>query len=116
MAAARGNSQTFRGLTGYDRFVLYAMACGTGFRAGALASLTPESFELDDELPNVSLAARKNKSHKLMVQPIPPDFAELLRDYLRDKTAGQPVWSGTWVREGKAAEMLRIDLEAAGIP
>jgi integrase len=116
LAAARASSQTFRGMTGYDRFVLYASACGTGFRAGALASLTPESFALDDEPPNVSLAARKNKSRKLMVQPIPFDLTELLRDYLREKPPGQPVWGGTWRRDGKAAEMLRIDLESAGIP
>src|SRR5262249_24862075 len=32
-----------------------------------------------------------------------------------DKPAGEPVWPGTWA-DGDAAEMLRIDLEAAGVP
>jgi integrase/recombinase XerC len=76
---ARGSTWHFRGLTGPDRFRLYATACGTGFRAAALASLTPESFDLDGEPPVVTLAARRNKSRKLKVQPLPPDVAELLR-------------------------------------
>ena len=50
------------------------------------------------------------------MQPLPPDVADLLRDYLRDRPAGQPVWGGTWASDNKGAEMLRGDLEAAGIP
>jgi integrase len=116
LAATRDSSRTFRGLTGWDRYHLYATACGTGFRAGALASLTPESFALDADTPTVTLAARKNKSRKLKVQPLPPDVAALLRTYLQDKPDGRLLWGGTWARDGKGAEMLRIDLDAAGIP
>jgi integrase len=116
LAAARGSARTFRGLTGADRFCLYAVACGTGFRAGGLASLAPESFDLDAGGPTVTLAARSNKSRKLKVQPLPADVADLLRDYLQGKPAGHPLWGGTWARDGKGADMLRTDLEAAGIP
>ena len=49
------------------------------------------------------------------MQPLPADVAELLRDYLADKPAGRPVWGGTWAKDYKGAEMLRLDLEAAGI-
>jgi integrase len=113
---ARGSGRPFRGLSGADRFHLYATACGTGFRAAALASLLPESFDLDADPPTVTLAARSNKSRKTKVQPLPPDVAELLREYLRGRAAGRPVWGGTWAKAFKAAEMLRSDLEAAGIP
>jgi integrase len=116
LSAARASERTFRGLSGWDRFHLYATACGTGFRASALASLTPESFNLEAEIPTVTLSARRNKSRVLKVQPIPADVAELLRAYLDSKPAGVPLWGGTWAKEGKGAEMLRIDLEAAGIP
>jgi hypothetical protein len=50
------------------------------------------------------------------VQPLPPDVAELLRGYLDGKAAGQPVWPGAWSAEGRAADMLRGDLQATGIP
>jgi integrase len=115
LEVTRGSDRTFRVLAGPDRYALYATACGTGFRAAALASLTPESFDLDAGPPTVTLAARRNKSRVLKVQPLPPDVAGLLREYLDGKPAGQPVWGGTcWVQD--AAEMLRRDLEAAGIP
>ena len=114
LAATRRNERSLRGLTGLDRFHLYATACGTGFRASALASLTLDSFDLDVDTPTVTLAARHAKNKKQKVQPIPPDLAELLRAYLHDKPAGVPVWPGSW--SDAAAEMLRIDLDAAGIP
>jgi excisionase family DNA binding protein len=116
LAATRDSTRPFRGLTGADRYHLYAAACATGFRASALASLAPESFDLGADPPAVTLAARHAKNRRTKVQPIPPDVAELLRNYLRGKPAGLPVWGGTWARNRKGAEMLRIDLEAAGIP
>jgi excisionase family DNA binding protein len=116
LAATRDSGRTFRGLTGPDRYALYATACGSGFRAGALASLTPDSFHLDGAPPTVTLSARRNKSRVLRVQPLPADLASLLRDYLTERPGDQPVWGGTWARDGKGAEMLRLDLEAAGIP
>jgi integrase len=116
LQTTRNSNRSFRGLSGLDRFHLYATACGTGFRASALASLTPESFDLAGDLPTVTLSARHAKNKKTKVQPLPPDLAELLREYLADKPAGQPVWGGTWARDHRGAEMLRGDLEAAGIP
>jgi integrase len=114
LSGTRVSERTFRGLSGRDRYHLYATACGTGFRAGALASLTPESFDLEADPPTVTLAARRNKSRVLKVQPLPPDLTALLREYLRDRPAGQPVWPGQWA--DNAAEMLQADLKAVGIP
>jgi integrase len=116
LAGARDSRRPHRGLSGVDRFHLYATACGTGFRASGLASLTPESFDLDARTPVVTLAARYNKSRQTKVQPLPADVADLLREYLRGKPAGQPVWGGTWARDRTGGEMLRRDLEAVGIP
>jgi integrase len=116
LAVTRVSDRAYRGLSGHDRFHLYAAACGTGFRASGLASLTPGSFNLVSNPPTVTLAARRNKSRVLKVQPLPPDVAALLRAYLEGKPARQPIWGGTWAKDRKGAEMLRLDLEAAGIP
>ncbi len=116
LSSARNSQHPFRSLSGVDRFHLYATACGTGFRASALASLTRESFDLTGTPPTVTLAARHAKNRKTKVQPLPPDLADLLRGYLAEKPACQPVWGGTWARDHRGAEMLRLDLEAAGIP
>ena len=116
LGAARASTRVFRGLTGEDRFHLYLTAATTGFRASALANLTPSDFDLDDDPATVSLAARFNKSRKPKIQPLPADVAAQLRGYLKQKEVDRRVWSGTWARDHRGAEMIRGDLEAAGIP
>ena len=49
------------------------------------------------------------------MQPLPPDVAGALRTFLTGRPAGVPVWGGTWASGFRAAEMLRGDLDAAGI-
>jgi integrase len=104
--------RTLRGLTGADRVVIYQLAARTGFRASEVASLTPESFDLD--APSVTVEAAYSKHRRKDVQPLRDDTAAMMRDYLRDRQAGQPVWPGNW--HPAAAAILRADLAAAGIP
>jgi integrase len=111
--AARDSHLSFRGLTGADRFHLYLAAVGTGFRARAMANLTPGDFDLDSTSPCVTLPARFAKNRRTKVQPIPADVAEALRAFIAVKPAKLPIWGGTWLPT--AAAMLRRDLEAAGI-
>lgn len=73
--------------------------------------MTPESFSLDGDTPTVRVAGSCSKNRKEAVQPIPSEVARALRDYLRDKPAGKPVWPGQWRR--KAVFMVRADLEEA---
>jgi integrase len=104
----------FRSLTGRDRHFLYLTACGTGFRAGELASLRPESFSLDDSQPTATVPAAYTKNKRVAVQPLSAEVAEALRGYLADRPSDRPVWPGNWA--DNAAEMLQADLEACGIP
>ncbi len=113
--ATRKSTRVFRGLTGTDRFHLYLTAAGTGFRANALANLNPSDFDLNEAGPVVTLAARFAKNRKQKTQPLPSHVAAALREYLAGKPANSPVWGGTWARDHRGAEMLRIDLDAAGI-
>jgi integrase len=114
LQAARSSPHSFRGLAAADRHALYTLACGSGLRVGALASLTPECFDLDSDRPTVTVSVRRDKSRKGKVQPLPADVAELLKRYIVGKPAGKAIWPGGWPKV--AADMLRIDLEAAGIP
>jgi integrase len=111
-AALRG--APFLGIAGQDRAFLYLLAADTGLRANELASLTPESFDLDADPPTVTVRAGYSKHRREDVQPLRPGVADLLRPYLAGKAAGSPVRPGTW--SDNAAEMLRVDLEAAGVP
>jgi site-specific recombinase XerD len=109
--AAECSAEEFRGLTGRDRFMLYATALGTGFRAAELASLTPASFKLTADAPEVRVLAGYSKNRKEATQPVAPDLAAALADYLADIPKDGRVWPGRW-RE-KASLMLRADLAAA---
>jgi integrase len=111
---ARKSTTSYRGLTGPDRYMIYHTACGTGFRSGDLGTLKPENFNLEAEPPTVTLPARKSKNKKAATQPLPGGLAAELRDYLKDQTPGARIWPRSW--DVRAADMLKIDLEAAGIP
>jgi integrase len=115
LLTAAGNSpEAFEDLTGADRRMLYATAMATGFRVSELASLTPSSFDLAALPPTATVQAAYAKNRKLAVQPLPADVAEALRGYLAGRPADQPLWPGRWRVRG--AEMIRLDLAAAGIP
>ncbi len=110
LAAARGG-RPFRGLTGPDRAALYALVARAGLRASELASLSPASF--DFAAPSVTVGAAYSKRRRTDVQPLPAETAEQLRAYVKDRPAASPLWPGSWPDDG--AEMVRLDLAAAGI-
>src|SRR5262249_11925676 len=94
--AARTSAKSVRKVTGLERHALCLAACATGFRASELASMTPESFDLDNVTPTATVLASCTKNKHEAVQPLPRDVAEALRDFLCTKPAGEPVWPGKW--------------------
>src|SRR5690606_1752119 len=88
----------------------YRIAAGTGFRAGEVASLTPESFDLDGDTPTVTVEAAYSKRKRRDVQPIRADLADLLRPWLVSKAPGERVCP---LPDGKAGLLLRADMDAA---
>lgn len=112
--AARESELIFRGLTGADRAILYSVAAASGFRVSELASLQPSAFQLDAAPPVVTLRADEAKNGQVAIQPLPTDVAEAMRSYLAGRPPHRPLWPSDW--QNRAAEMLRIELDAVGIP
>jgi integrase len=110
---ATAAAKSFRGLSGPDRLVLYTLASQTGFRAKELASLTPASFALDACPPTVTVEAAYSKRRRRDVQPLRRGVGELMRGYLAGRPVREPVWPGNWLKV--SAEMVKLDLETAGI-
>ena len=50
-----------------DRFTIYLTAAATGFRTSELASMTPESFDLDGSTPTATVQAACTKNRRLAV-------------------------------------------------
>ena len=97
-------------LTGYQRSLVYRLAAETGLRANEIRNLTVGSFDFKNNTVTALGAYAKNK--KLAVLPLRPDTAELIREYVQGKMPHIQLFKLT----DKTAEMLRFDLEAAGIP
>jgi integrase len=109
--SCRASGRDFRGLTGMDRHYLYIAAFGTGFRAGELASLTADSFDLDADPPTARVQAAYSKNRKEAVQPLPLPLADTLQAFLDGKPTGKPLWPGTWATA--AWKMIAKDLAEA---
>ncbi len=105
-----------RHMKGEDRAMLYAVAAYTGLRASELASLTSESFKLDDEPPTVTVQAAYSKHRRQDVLPLHPSLVSLIRPWLADKPTGARTWPGKWAKDKQAGAMLKHDLETASIP
>jgi integrase/recombinase XerC len=109
-----GRRGPFLGVDGSDRAMLYLVASCTGFRASELASITLEGLDLESQVPTITVDAAYSKRRQRDVQPIPPQLAGSLRNWLKKRPhlrrEGR-LWPGTWHK--RAAEMLREDLAAA---
>ena len=106
---AADDGSKIMGISGADRAMAYRLAVGTGFRASELRSLKPESFDLAGGHPTVTVAAAYSKHRKDDVQPIGPDLAGTLVEWLRGKPRRLPVLG----LPPKTAEMMRKDLAEA---
>jgi len=82
-------------------------------RAEELASLCPSAFDLDGDPPTVTLAAEHAKNGRTAVQPL-QRISSRPCGLSERQAADLPIWPGTWFT--KAADMLRIELDACGIP
>ena len=101
-----------KGMTGSERALCYRVAIGTGFRSEEIRTLTPERFRLNALPPTAMVPAGYTKNGKEAVQPLAASLAERLRPWLATLPSGKPVFR----LSDRAAEMMRVDLQAAGIP
>ena len=100
----------FQAMTGPARSLCYRLAASTGLRHGEIASVRPASF--DWKAPSVTVEAAYTKNGDPATLPIPSDLASDLRPYVATLATDSPVFP----LPAKGADMLRADLEAAGIP
>ena len=111
--AAEGGGDV-AGLNGIDRAMLYRVVSTVALRAGECASLTPESFIHQENGVTVRVAAAYSKHRREDNLPVPASLWSALSPWMKKKPAGERLWPGSWHED--AAAMLRVDLEAAGIP
>lgn len=102
------------GMEGYERALLYPLVYRTGLRWKEAKSLKRESFDLEANPPYVTISSEAAKNSEEADLPLPPELVEPFREHLKTIPEGGVVFRGGY-RKGKGAEMLRVDMEAAGV-
>ena len=90
------------------------MAVETGLRWSELHSLTRSSFDFTGETATITIAAESAKNRKEDALPLRPELAQAMKARMALFLPDAKAFPGMW--EDKGAAMLRVDLEAAGIP
>lgn len=112
--SARDSGEDIQCFTGEERARIYILSLMTGLRRKEIASLTPRSFNLDDAIPTLTVAAACSKHRKTDVLPLHSELVRLLKVWLKDAPADQLLFPKlgkrrTWL-------MVKKDLARAGIP
>jgi len=103
-------------LIGKQRYMLYTLALSTGFRAGELHSLTWRSLNLSESESTVTVTAGYAKNGKEATLPLRKDVAELFKQWLDESGFSLDDKVFPKFNKAKGAAMLKVDLEAVGIP
>ncbi|MBL7107535.1 MAG: tyrosine-type recombinase/integrase [Phycisphaerae bacterium] len=98
------------GMAGHERAMLYRLAVETGLRAKELRSLKKTSFDFNKYKVTVDACYTKNRN--IAIRSLRKDTAALLQNFLANKMPHLPAFNVPH----KTANMLKADLEAAGIP
>jgi len=109
------NGSIHHGLTGKQRAMLYILAVYTGLRTSEIASLTWQSFNLNGPTPSITLLAAYSKHRRDDILPLRSDIADLFAQWQSERN--EPVTAKVFpnLERVRTAEMLRKDLEIAGI-
>ena len=102
-------------MVGPDRALLYRTALETGLRANELRTLTVGACHLYETPPVLVVKAAYSKHRREDHQPITPGLARILAQYVHGRESHERVFRNM-PNSDSTAEMLRKDLEAAGIP
>ncbi len=108
--------RSIRHLTGWERFTLYSVAIGTGFRASELASLTPAHFDLkgvEVGIPTVRIDAADEKAGRGDEIPLPPELVTMLRPWLAKLSPTVRLWPGAWAAQHEGCKLIEYDLRKA---
>lgn len=111
--AAIKSGKLIEGMTGLQRAFLYRMARTTGLRRGELASLTEASFLLD-EPPRLIVSAAYSKHREADTVFLHPEMVETIKVEVSSLQPGEPLFP--LLAQRKTADMIKEDLEAAGLP
>lgn len=103
------------GLTGRERGLVYQLALETGLRHNEIKTLTRADFLLSASPASVRIQAQNEKAGRGDVLPIRPELAQALAGYFNETLSLPNALAFPTMWKQRGAEMLREDLDAAGV-
>ena len=104
----------WKGIAADIRATIYRVALETGLRRGEIASLTVADLNLATDCPELTVQARFAKNRREAVLPLRTETAVRLAELTRGRLPKAKVFD--LQKDWRAAEMLKFDLDRAGIP
>jgi integrase len=111
--AATEAGKSSHGMTGRERYLFYKFQGTTGIRKGETRRLQRNDFNFTTTPATVTIRPEIAKDRREAVLPLRKDVAEELSEFMADFQPTDLVFKN--LRKTRTAEMLRRDLEAAGI-
>lgn len=97
------------GMTGYQRYILYILACETGLRRSELRSVTPAAIDFNNSC--VFVRGNDTKNGNEAAQHFTPGTGQLLQDFIKGKMPTVQLFP---IIE-KSSRMIHADCRDAGI-
>ena len=117
LLASANDGPVVEGISGPDRVVLYVVASYTGFRRNEIGSLTKRSFDFKSDPPMLKVKPTISKRRKEDKIPLRRDVAKMIQAWIAESKADLGVDESLLPVTGKeTAEMVKADLERAGLP
>lgn len=111
--SARSSTKSIQCFDGETRSRIYMLSYLTGLRRGELASLTPQSFNLDGNPATLTVEAACSKHRRTDVLPLHPELVSMLREWLAELSPNEPMFPK--LKNRRTWLMVKRDLEGAGI-
>ncbi len=109
LQAAKNSDVEYRGVSGYERYLIYSLALSTGLRANEIRTLTISDFNFIGH--TVSVKPRNEKARRGATLPLRQELSEEIRAF----TAGKLPMTKALNVPTRTADMMQVDLMAAGI-
>lgn len=116
LLAAANSGKSIHRRTGYERWMLYKIALGTGFRKAEIASLTVESLRFATNKPTIFLESIHSKNGDEADQPITAELASQITEFVKAKRLNREDHLLPKLESSKTELYIREDLKSAGIP
>ncbi len=109
LEATLNSESVYRGLSGYDRYLVYRFAVETGLRANEISTLVVSDFDFNNHI--VRIKPENEKARRGAEIPLEPSLSGLIKEYSSQKLPTARLFK----LSDSTSKMIKKDLTVADI-